>query len=324
MKDPLISVIVPVYKVEKYLDFCIQSIVNQTYKNLEIILVDDGSPDNCPQLCDEWATQDQRIKVVHKENGGVSSARNRGILSASGKYIVFVDSDDAIHEDLIQQLIISKNDNDGTLVAPLIDRFVNDRDIKSGGFNYITRTLSDKNINMARYGMFLHGILFETNIIRNNELFFDERLNNLEDVLFLGLYLAFTNKVIIIENKLYFYRVTPNSITSNCFDGLWQIKCWLLTEKCFFESKFARTSKESHKNDLRFLFSLCEKNIYGECHAHKTPYSVLKDLKNEITFNITPNNYNFLNFLQKVYLSLPRVTFLIYNILLFLRKKIKT
>lgn len=92
----LISVIVPVYKVEPYLDKCIQSIVDQTYKNLEIILVDDGSPDKCGTICDEWAAKDSRIRVIHKENGGVSTARNAGIASATGEYLCFVDSDDAI------------------------------------------------------------------------------------------------------------------------------------------------------------------------------------------------------------------------------------
>ena len=81
---PLISVIVPVYKVERYLDRCVQSIVNQTYKNLEIILVDDGSPDNCPAMCDAWAEKDSRVRVIHKENGGVASARNGGIEKTGG------------------------------------------------------------------------------------------------------------------------------------------------------------------------------------------------------------------------------------------------
>ena len=100
----LISVIVPVYKSEKYLDKCVESIVNQTYKNLEIILVDDGSPDNCPQICDEWAKKDGRIKVIHKENGGVSSARNAGLDNSSGEYIGFVDGDDFIENDFYEFL----------------------------------------------------------------------------------------------------------------------------------------------------------------------------------------------------------------------------
>lgn len=104
MEMPLISVIVPVYKVEKYLNQCVESIVNQTYRNLEIILVDDGSPDNCPAMCDAWAAKDSRIKVIHKENGGLSDARNAGLDIAAGAYIAFVDSDDWIAPDFLELL----------------------------------------------------------------------------------------------------------------------------------------------------------------------------------------------------------------------------
>lgn len=104
MKEPLISVIVPVYKVEKYLNRCIKSIVEQTYGNLEIILVDDGSPDHCPAMCDAWAERDSRIKVIHKGNGGLSDARNAGMKAANGELIGFVDSDDWIAQDMYQCL----------------------------------------------------------------------------------------------------------------------------------------------------------------------------------------------------------------------------
>ena len=108
-----ISVIVPVYKVEKYLDRCVQSIVDQTYTNLEIILVDDGSPDNCPAMCDAWAEKDARIKVVHKENGGSGTARNVGLDIAAGEYVAFVDSDDYISPDMYQHLYsLTKNGAD--------------------------------------------------------------------------------------------------------------------------------------------------------------------------------------------------------------------
>lgn len=103
--DKLISVIVPVYKVEQYLNKCVESIVNQTYKNLEIILVDDGSPDACPQICDAWAQKDSRIKVIHKENGGASSARNAGLDAATGDYIAFVDGDDYLSAETYETLI---------------------------------------------------------------------------------------------------------------------------------------------------------------------------------------------------------------------------
>lgn len=104
MAEPLISVIIPVYKVEQYLDRCLKSVVNQTYKNLEIILVDDGSPDRCPKMCDEWAEKDQRISVIHKENNGLGAARNSGIDNSNGVYITFIDSDDWISNDYIEQL----------------------------------------------------------------------------------------------------------------------------------------------------------------------------------------------------------------------------
>lgn len=114
MENPLISVIVPIYKVEKYLDKCVQSIVEQTYKNLEIILVDDGSPDNCPKMCDEWAEKDARIKVIHKENGGLSDARNFGVKASNGEYIAFVDSDDYVASNYIEYLygILADNSAD--------------------------------------------------------------------------------------------------------------------------------------------------------------------------------------------------------------------
>ena len=104
MSTSKISVIVPVYKVEPYLDQCISSIVNQTYPNLEIILVDDGSPDNCPAMCDAWAEKDQRIRVIHKQNGGLSDARNAGMAAATGELMAFVDSDDYLAPDMYEQL----------------------------------------------------------------------------------------------------------------------------------------------------------------------------------------------------------------------------
>lgn len=102
--NKLISIIVPVYKVEEYLPKCVESLIGQTYKKLEIILVDDGSPDRCPMLCDEYALQDSRIKVIHKENGGLADARNAGIDIMSGEYVTFVDSDDYIHPQMVELL----------------------------------------------------------------------------------------------------------------------------------------------------------------------------------------------------------------------------
>lgn len=109
--NPLISVIVPVYKVEPYLDRCVESIVNQKYRNLEIILVDDGSPDNCPQMCDIWAERDERIKVIHKENGGAGHARNIALDIAEGEYISLIDSDDYIEVHMYEHLLSLMTDD---------------------------------------------------------------------------------------------------------------------------------------------------------------------------------------------------------------------
>lgn len=113
----LISIIVPIYKVEKVLDRCIRSIVCQTYSDLEIILVNDGSPDNCPDICDRWEKKDSRIKVIHKENGGLSDARNAGLEFANGEFIGFVDSDDWIAPEMYERLLKSMIQNNSDIAA---------------------------------------------------------------------------------------------------------------------------------------------------------------------------------------------------------------
>ena len=114
--NDLVSVVVPVYNVEKFLDRCLKSIVEQTYKNLEIILVDDGSTDTCSSICDDWAKKDQRISVIHKLNQGLGYARNTGIEAATGRYILFVDSDDYIHSELTEKCVASLKETKADLV----------------------------------------------------------------------------------------------------------------------------------------------------------------------------------------------------------------
>ena len=112
-----VSVIVPVYKVEQYLDKCIKSVLEQTYQDIELILVDDGSPDNCGNICDDYARRDSRVRVIHKENGGLSSARNAGLEIASGAYIMFVDSDDYIALDMVEKLYQRMQQDDSDMVV---------------------------------------------------------------------------------------------------------------------------------------------------------------------------------------------------------------
>lgn len=113
---PKISVIIPIYKVEPYLDACIDSVVKQTYTDMEIILVDDGSPDNCPAMCDAWAKRDSRIRVIHEENKGQSAARNNGLDIATGDFIAFADSDDRLEPDILEKALARQQRDDADLV----------------------------------------------------------------------------------------------------------------------------------------------------------------------------------------------------------------
>lgn len=109
--DKLLSIIVPVYKAEKHLDRCVESILSQTYGNIELVLVDDGSPDASPAMCDSWAKRDWRVRVIHKKNNGASSARNAGLDMASGEYIGFVDADDFVEPDMYETLMKNALEN---------------------------------------------------------------------------------------------------------------------------------------------------------------------------------------------------------------------
>ena len=128
--DPdLISVVIPVYKVEKFLNECVQSVLSQTYENLQVILVDDGSPDRCGEMCDKWADKDHRIQVIHKKNGGLSDARNAGLAVAAGAYIAFVDSDDWIAPQMYEVMLKTIKEQNADIVACGIVNTYGDRQI---------------------------------------------------------------------------------------------------------------------------------------------------------------------------------------------------
>ena len=184
--QPKISVIVPVYKTEGLLDRCVESIVGQTYKNLEIILVDDGSPDNCPAMCDGWAEKDSRIRVIHKENGGVSSARNAALDIATGDYIGFVDSDDWIEPEMYLSLI-QKISESGKNIA-LCSYYA----VEISGERYECRCVADKEVldkeDYFRFivlggdGGYIWNRLYRADIVK--EVRFDEDIWYSEDLLF--------------------------------------------------------------------------------------------------------------------------------------------
>lgn len=216
-KKTLLSIIVPVYKVEKYLAKCIDSILAQTYTNFELILVDDGSPDNCPQICDEYAKKDKRIIVIHKENGGLSDARNAGLEVAKGQYVGFVDSDDTIEPQMYDELIksIEMNDSDIALCEVNLcydngDKIYNNEICLNQvcGTNFSTMTFgpeSKKENNQIidkSIGCWVWRCLFRRSFIK------DKRFIKgmwYEDFIFMNNYIDENTKIAIVKKPLYNY-----------------------------------------------------------------------------------------------------------------------
>ena len=215
---PLISVIVPVYKVEPYLERCVNSIINQTYKNLEIILVDDGSPDNCGKICDELAIKDNRIRVIHKENGGLSSARNAGLDIATGDYITFVDSDDYIENDYLFYLLnalINSNSDIAICGMKTIDESEKIISIDAFLSNEIfnVKEIFEKILLPLKTAAW--GKLFSKKIISNYR--FPEKIIHGEDLVFLANLIENDTKFITVKHAFYFYLKRKNSITTAKF-----------------------------------------------------------------------------------------------------------
>ena len=201
-----LSIIVPVFNAEDYLEQCLQSIGFQSYKNWECLLVDDGSTDNSGAICDKYAEKDNRFRVLHKENGGVSSARNLGIKEASGEWITFVDADDFIGDAYLQGLI-----------EPLLEG--NKLDFVHGGCtNYENGRITTVNQEYEYYigedkGRLFRSFrglvvskLFRTSILREKELLFDEGMKIAEDMAFTMDYLFFVNSYAFVPEKSYYYR----------------------------------------------------------------------------------------------------------------------
>lgn len=251
-----ITIIIPVYNVEKYIDRCIESITRQTYRNLEIILVDDGSPDHCPQICDEYAKKDNRIKVVHKKNEGQGLARNDALNIASGDYVTFVDSDDFLAIDAIEKLTkASKYGLYDVVFSALYNSWIPEKggtvlyshnDLLTGNDGYI-KALADLTAapwddeRPALRSMGVWGGLYRTEIIKSNNIRFkSERIVVSEDLLFLYELLPLAKSIKYIPEPLYYYCLNTAS-TSHTFkiqyiDGIDFLARLLLKTKVAVES----------------------------------------------------------------------------------------
>lgn len=212
-KNPLISVIVPVYNVEKYIKKCLDSIIAQTYTNLEIILIDDGSKDDSGKICDEYAKKDNRIVIIHKRNCGVSASRNSGLKMSRGQYISFIDADDWIelnyYEKMMQICINQKTDIVQCSYNRVSENKKEEIKLKKGIYDskeYLIMSLSPQ----TAIG-FCHMKVYNKHILR--DILFDEDLMVGEDALFNERIAKNTIKISIIEDTLYNYRINQQSVT---------------------------------------------------------------------------------------------------------------
>lgn len=218
MNHGLISIIVPVYKVERYLKKCLDSLIKQTYRNIEIILVDDGSPDSCPQLCDKYAQNDSRIKVIHKQNGGLSSARNAGLKIVSGDFVSFVDSDDWVNDNYIETLYLTQNKFDADLVIAEHQNVYEERTCsKSARQNNFTEKINRKESlkrlfceNNPSYTV-AWGKLYRKQLLEN---FYFPNGKFHEDEFTTFLLFHKTNNICYTNAALYNYRQRTDNITS--------------------------------------------------------------------------------------------------------------
>lgn len=219
--NPLISVIVPIYKCEKYLERCVRSILSQSYSNLEILLINDGSPDGCPAICDAFEGLDERIKVFHKENGGASTARNVGLENATGDFICFVDGDDFLPENSILDLWkgITKND---CQYAAGISGILNSRKVKNcikdeKIIDYRENPLALLNY-ISKSGSYApHSKIYDAHIIREHKLRYDENLKCSEDTLFIRQYLSYCSRIALIPVVVYKYNTNNSESLSKKF-----------------------------------------------------------------------------------------------------------
>lgn len=230
MEKPKVSVIVPCYGIEKYLDRCMENLVNQTLKSIEIILVDDGSPDRVPQMCDDWAAKDSRIKVIHKQNAGLGFARNSGLDIATGEYVAFVDSDDYVDTTMYETLWNEAKSSNADVVfcgfktetQTGIWRDSNEVVYRS---EWTKEDVTEFMLDMVacapkvkkerKYQMSVWHSIYRHSIIKENDIrFYSEREVVSEDIPFQIDFLKSAKKVIYIPKAYYHYCFNGNSLTA--------------------------------------------------------------------------------------------------------------
>lgn len=277
----MVSVIVPVYKTEKYLENTVKSVFNQTYRDLEIILVDDGSPDNCPQLCDDLASKYDNVSVVHKENGGLSSARNAGIEVAKGKYIYFLDSDDTIEENTLSNMIeIAEREESDAVLPNMYYKVYEDSDRKELAYHFTTDMFKTNpqdyvlEIMLGKVrGHRSTAVLFKTSLIIENNIRFPLGLIA-EDYFYMMDFMAVANKLSVYTKPSLLNLKRTGSITSAYHSGF-EETIWLMDKKAKeFLDKVGRKDNEAlQKSDDFHCRNLIAYIFKVMSSSNETPYN---------------------------------------------------
>ena len=279
----LISLIIPVYKVEKYLEKCIQSVINQTYENLQIILVDDGSPDNCGKICDEYAKKDHRIEVIHKSNGGLSDARNKGLEIAKGEYIGFVDSDDYIEADMYEVLYnLLKQYNADVSICNFYTVSQGKISIKN----------ADNGINEYNRIEILKEILLDKNIqsyawnkLYKKELFDEIKYpigKKYEDIGTTFYLLEKCNKVVVTGKSEYYYINRQDSIVNNVTESTITDYIELIMQRYDYIEKNIKELSSYNKDYLKRILKTAEKDIKSLNEVGDYTKKKYEDLYNKV------------------------------------------
>ena len=220
-----VSVVVPIYNVEQYLEKCIESIVNQTYNDLEIILVDDGSTDSGPSICDKWKEKDHRIVVIHKQNGGLSSARNAGMEMATGKYIMFEDSDDWLELDIVKKCVerIERDESDLVIFGY---KKIDERGNNLGTFNFGNKTYSSEEMSSQLHKRILEmsfgyawNKLYRLSVVKTTGIINDGSIIDREDLFFNLSLFKYLNKICYLDYAGYNYLQRETSLLHNADIG---------------------------------------------------------------------------------------------------------
>jgi len=308
----LISVIIPVYNVELYLKKCLDSVISQTYRNIEIILVDDGSTDTSGIICDEYAGKDRRIKVIHKQNGGLSDARNVGLNCCTGRYVTFIDSDDFVAHDYIENLYVIMTTTESDVAICRDTEFYSDQE-PSSLVQGKAKIITFNNIQALKqlYGKYAKEMTTVWGKLYKIWLFSDIKfpVGRVHEDLYVDYKLWYkSSRLALTTKKLYFYRKRTGSITSEKFNYRYRLDYMeALSERMdFFKCTGLRSLAD--RTYISLLSYALESYILAQ-KVHKEHEKLFLEKLNEVYGLVKDSSHPFLRFVTKIALVNPKFVY---------------